>query len=503
MTAARYRRHRLATFAVLGLAAVATIALGQRSPAADLLREAKMFEGKRDYLEADESYGLLVRRFPESREAEEATLALARSRRRDGNNAAAYALLDSAIDSEKHQNSSLSAATWLLRAQYRVLDAQSSQDLKEARRQLGRVPVLFGIERYPTLDARVESRLGSGELNLLLGQPDAAAIDFLEAIEDEPASPWLSRARVGLAKSFLSLGDWQAAAEILQRVSEGPGAVALQSEAGRLLTFLHRHFLRPSRGEERWQRSRSLSASGLAWKKPSRVAVASDGRVAILDRGAKLAVVFEPDGTIAQRISSRDARDVWWAFDGNPFLAGPDSVRGLEDSIRLTFAVQGGAKERMAKNIAAGQTGPFGHWLLVDRERKALMIFRKSGVFQRAVAGQEIVDVAIGPRGRVFILDRKRKRISRLDLDFRETGSFSGNWRRPQALAVDGAGNMYVADAAERKISVLAPSGETLETLGPTLPGGVTLGNLEDLTIDGEGRLYILDSKSAKLIVLE
>ena len=77
------------------------------------------------------------------------------------------------------------------------------------------------------------------------------------------------------------------------------------------ITFLHRHFLRPSRGEGRWQRSRSLSASGLAWKKPSRVAAASDGRVAVLDSGAKLAVVFEPDGTIAQRISSRDARARW------------------------------------------------------------------------------------------------------------------------------------------------------------------------------------------------
>ena len=74
------------------------------------------------------------------------------------------------------------------------------------------VPVLFSAAEYPQLGARVEARVRAGELSLALGEPDRAALEFLEAIEDENRSAWLPRALHGMARERLA---WPALSHLL------------------------------------------------------------------------------------------------------------------------------------------------------------------------------------------------------------------------------------------------------------------------------------------------
>ena len=502
MTPLRNPRLWLSLIAGLGLLLLSDAGSSQQNYAAAkrLLQEAERLERSGSFEEADGSYQLLLERFPESQEAEAAILSLARSQWRGGNSQAAHARLEELIDT--YPESPRAASAWVLQAQYRIAEASSGEDLKDARTLLRRVPLLYGPEKYPTLDARVESRVTSGEVNLLLGEPAPASVDFIEAIEDEPASPWLSRARYGLARSLLRQGKWQAASEILQRVADSAESEALATEARRSLTFIHRLWLRPSVQQLAWESTRAVNPSGIVWKKPMRVAAAADGRVLVIDSGARLLLIMDVDGTPLHRSDAREARDVWWGFDGEPYVATAEGLRAVGGSLRQSF-VSSADKRQIAKNIGAGQRGLFGHWLMVDREKKALMVYEPGGRFFSTVSGQEIVDVALEPRGEILVLDRKRQRISRLGFDFKEVDAFTGNWRRPQALCSDAAGNIYVLDRDEARIHILAPNGGSRGSIGPALPGGFELGSPEDISLDGEGRLYIADSRLGQVLVLE
>ena len=501
-----------------GFLFVSSVALAQGDAAPQrLLQESERLERGGDFEGADLSYQLLIDRFPDSRQAELAMLALAGSAWRKGDVDAAHEQLETLIGA--YPESPRAAIASVLQARYRIAEAEGAEDLRDARRLFDRVPLLFGPETYPTLGARVEAGVASGKVNLLLGEPRRAAKDFIRAIEDEAPSQWLAAARLGLAESLLMEGDWVAAAEVLQRVADtpdatpdadspgddspgddSPGDTGPAAEARRRLTFIHRQWLRPSLGQTPWSSSRAVT--GAQWDKPARVAAGAAGRILVLDTGIRQVLSLAAQGASVARTEGRDVRDVWWSSAGWSYLTDAQAVRGLENSVRQSFAISAD-KQQIAKNIAAGYRGLFGHWLLVDRERKGLMIYRSDGEFVRQISGQEIVDVARGPHGQALILDRRGRRVTRLGIDFENLGATTGNWRRAEAITSDAAGNVYVLDTAERTITMLDAALESRGTIGPRLPGGLELRGPVDLSIDDEGRLYVVDTKLKQVLVLE
>jgi hypothetical protein len=487
--------------AVVGLAFlfVSSAAIGQDEAAPRrLLLASERLERDGDLVGSEASYQLVINRFPGSRQAELAMLALARSAWKKDDVEAAHEHLTTLIST--FPESPRAATASVLQARYGLAEAEGTQDLGDARRLFDRVPLLFGPEAYPTLGARVEAAVASGDVNLLLGSPRRAAREFLRAIEDEAPSEWLPAARLGLAESLLMEGSWMPASEILQRVADTRDAERPASEARRRLTFIHRHWLRPSLGQSPWSSSRPIT--GAPWDKPTRVAAGAAGRILVINGGSRQVLSMEVLGGATSSLAGRDFRNVWWGSAGESYLAEAPAVRGLETSVRQGFA-SSEDKQQIAKNITAGQRGLFGHWLLVDREKKSLMIFDSEGGFVRKISGQEIVDVARGPRGQTLLLDRRARRVIRLGLDFEDLGFSTGNWRRPEAITSDAAGNVYVLDTAERTITMLDRAGESRWTIGPQMPGGPELRGPEDLSIDDEGRLYVVDTKLSQIIVLE
>jgi sugar lactone lactonase YvrE len=101
------------------------------------------------------------------------------------------------------------------------------------------------------------------------------------------------------------------------------------------------------------------------------------------------------------------------------------------------------------------------------------------------------------------VLTGREPRVVVYGPDFQQVQTISGSWQRPQALDVDSLGNVFVLDRASRTIDVRDRAGATLATVGPTLPGGLTLRDVEDIAVDARGRLLVVDADISSVVVLE
>ena len=83
-----------------------------------------------------------------------------------------------------------------------------------------------------------------------------------------------------------------------------------------------------------------------------------------------------------------------------------------------------------------------------------------------------------------------------------------GYFREPSGLAVDGQGNLYVADAGDRRVRRIDRNGTISTYVGPGSPNGVgttasavvpTLVQPVALALDGAGNLVIADAGASQL----
>lgn len=491
---------RLTTLALGAGLALAWPTLGQDDGTAErVFSQAQRLEREEKVDDARKEYDLLVTRFPQTVYAQQALLALAWSYRSTGETQLAHESLDKLA--QTYPDSPSAAAAWVMKGRFQVEDAANRDELDEARTPFRRAESLFGPKEYPGLAARVEARVRRGQVHLLLGEPDQAGLDFLGAIEEEDRSSWVPQAQYGLARALLDRGEWVGSANALETVLQDPDTGSdLKSEATIDLGFVHRHFVRPSLGQARWLASRPLKISGTTLKRPLRVAARRDGSLLVLDAGQDVVLIVAPDGSVAAKSSQPQAGDVWWSADGNPFATVGDALVGLQGGGRQTFSPAG----IPIKNLVAGQLGVFRQWFALDKEKKTLWSFDRRGQGKMLSSqAQDVEDMALAPRGGLLLLDRRQGSVTRLDMDGSAAKRVSGSWKKPQSVASDTLGNLYVLDAGQNVVDVRDPDGAKIATLGPRLPGGVELKSPEDIAVDGQGRIYIADRGLAQVYVVE
>jgi streptogramin lyase len=114
------------------------------------------------------------------------------------------------------------------------------------------------------------------------------------------------------------------------------------------------------------------------------------------------------------------------------------------------------------------------------------------------------VRVQIDSKGNVLVLDRRAKKIARLDVK----GAFAA-WIElkpaagavaaiPASFKLDAADNVYVLDVAGRRVVVLNPQGEASGEL--PLPAE---GTFTDVAADAAGRIYVVEATRAAVWVAE
>ncbi len=485
------------------------LATAAQDPAAERLHaEAQRLLAAGEAERAREELQLLVQQFPQDRLAPKALLQVAEILHARGDLQATRQVLERLrLD---YARSLETASAFVKQADIEAQLARRQGDLEEARATFRRVPLLYGRESYPALEARIRARIRTGELSLQLGDIESAVSEFLAAVEDEPPGPLTGRARLLLATALTRRGEWVAAAEVLQRLASEDGSATSnttdRARALRLLSLIHRRMVRPLAGSALWPSASRYPAGDLQLREPSGVAAAEDGRLIVTDRRMKAAVLLAADGQVQQRVTIETSGHPGWSA-GSSYLVTDFGISAPFDGRKSpTFLEPRPGKERPLRALMAAERGRFGDWFIIARGWKSLLSYESARQGQALLGASkpDPVDLAQDHLGRIYLLDSSSKSIQRLGVDRRQVETvLKGSWRRPVAIDLDPLGNTYVLDRGQRTVEMWNAAGQRQARLGPQLGGGIELRKPVDLAVDGSGRVFIADNDLPFIVMLD
>ncbi len=496
----------LAAVLALGLLQPPRPGLGQgtvgAAPAAALLAAAERRAREGDATGALADYEQIVRQFPESPEAPEAMLRIARGQLAAGDRDASLAAV--ARLAAAYPGAPQAASGLVLEGRMRAERPVGLDDLEGARKVLEKVWLLFPASAYPGLDARSAARVLDGEIALRLGRDAEATTSFLQVVEMEPLSPWTADARIGLGEALVRGGEWQAAAESFQEALAVVGAASESlARARRRLALLDRRLLRPASGAELWSRARVAPVPGAQLDRLTGVAADDRGGLLLVDSGGGgAALLASAEGALDGRWPVRAGERPSWGRDGAAYIAADDAVL-LPGASGRRFRRPG--RDRDLDGIRAIERGAFGEWIVLGSRSDGVLSYPAEGADGRPLLGGDgdPVDLATDGLDRLLVLEKKGRRVVRVGPgDGRPETVVRGAWRQAAALAVDPFGYIHVLDAGEGRVHSYDPAGVEIGTAGPLLPGAIELRRAEDLAASGDGRLFIADARTG-LIVIE
>ena len=109
--------------------------------------------------------------------------------------------------------------------------------------------------------------------------------------------------------------------------------------------------------------------------------------------------------------------------------------------------------------------------------------------------------VAVDGSGNVYVADTDNDRIQKFTSDgvlvtqWGTSGSGDGQFLGPHGVAVDGSGNVYVADYANRRVQKFTSAGVFVTKWGGTFQ----FGNPYGVAVDGSGNVYVTDSSNHRV----
>lgn len=109
-----------------------------------------------------------------------------------------------------------------------------------------------------------------------------------------------------------------------------------------------------------------------------------------------------------------------------------------------------------------------------------------------------------GVRNRLYISDTGSAEILVFDDEHNYLLSLSPpqGFGRPGGMAVDGDGNLYVADVLRGTAEVFSSGGRYLKSLGSALNPGGKFNHPSNVAVDSQGRVYVVDSFNFRVEIL-
>jgi sugar lactone lactonase YvrE len=117
--------------------------------------------------------------------------------------------------------------------------------------------------------------------------------------------------------------------------------------------------------------------------------------------------------------------------------------------------------------------------------------------------------LAVDAEGRSFVADPGGNRIGVFDIGGDSLGAFGksgrepGQFIRPQGVGADASGLRAIADTVNGRIQLVNPDGSIAAMFGAPAPGPTLLPDPVAVAFDGSGRLYVVDQERSRVIVFD
>src|SRR5918995_1177254 len=115
--------------------------------------------------------------------------------------------------------------------------------------------------------------------------------------------------------------------------------------------------------------------------------------------------------------------------------------------------------------------------------------------------------IAVDQAGNVYVADTANNRVQ----VFSSNGTFMSKWGKygvgnsslnyPQGIAVDQAGNVYVADTANNRVQVFSSNGTFMSKWGKYGVGNSSLNYPQGIAVDQAGNVYVADTANNRVQV--
>jgi DNA-binding beta-propeller fold protein YncE len=168
------------------------------------------------------------------------------------------------------------------------------------------------------------------------------------------------------------------------------------------------------------------------------------------------------------------------------------------------------AKKQMELVLSGGTPtgiaiGPGGRMFVADRKRREVLVYRDHELEGRF--GEEVLrkpfGLALDPaRSRLYVTDAGADALLAFDLEGNllfhlESSSLpdgDGRFGAPAGVAVDSGGNIYVVDQGGAKVNVYTPEGIFMRSLGGRNNAPGYFVRPKGVAVDGDGNVYVTDA---------
>ena len=241
-----------------------------------------------------------------------------------------------------------------------------------------------------------------------------------------------------------------------------------------------------------------------------------DGTVAVADSANNRIQIFSEEGTYVRQFGSVGSGNGQFkepygvAFDSQGDVWVADTLNSRIQELTATgqfiqkFGTEGSADGALNKPFGITVDGSGTVWV-ADTYNKRVQAFSATGTYIKKISiGVYTYGVALDSGGDIWssASDNKLREHSSAGTLLRTVGSAgSGNGQlsSPRGIAVDGKGNVWVADAVNNRVQVFGPTGEYLTKFGSLGGGNGQFSFPAAVALDPRGSVWITDMNNSRL----
>ena len=410
-----------------------------------------------------------------------------------GDLAAAQTAAES-LTSTYRQFANAAAMGWVMKGRILLEQSRRPEQMTTALSNFNSVDTI-----YPKSEPVPMAGYYAGETLRLMGQHQASIERLRAVIANYPTSPWAARALLSTGVSLVVADQSLPAMDALQRVRlHFPGTTEAQ-RALELNDQIYRLYVRTRAKQQPYEFTEMGYPRGqVRLEDVKSIRVTSAGDVFAVSGSRVLG--YDKTGAVRPAPTAMSPNSLFLSRDGAVVAVQKGALNRDGSIVPLRIPKPDGTP-RLLEDVGAGASWSTGEFVVADPS--GLLKFAPDGTPLGALSPIRAERIVVNTADELAVLDREDT-ISVVDRDGRTVRTLAKKtaayeFKRPVDLAYDALGHLLVLDRNQSSVFVFNSKGAWIATftLPERAPGAFRRATA--LAVDGAGRLYIHDDGSKRI----